>query len=131
MLAAAMSGGAIGWWGWFPQRLFIGMIVVMAALFVLNRRLYQFFFRKKGAKVASQAILAHWFYLFYSGLAFVTCCMLELTRGGFRSFVRGVRFAAVRRKLRLRPSVLYTGNTRDSRIRKDEKSETVIQTASE
>ena len=40
------------------------------ALLLLNAQLYQFFRRKRGLGFALHAIPWHWFYLFYSGVAF-------------------------------------------------------------
>jgi len=41
------------------------------ALFVINFPVYQFFYRKRGFLFAVRVLPWHWFYYFYSGLAFV------------------------------------------------------------
>lgn len=43
----------------------------MIALFILNLPLYNFFQKKRGLGFALKAVFWHWFYYFYSGLAFL------------------------------------------------------------
>lgn len=64
LLLGALLGG--GWWpGLF---ILVGLLIVL--LLMLNARLYRFFWRKRGLRFAVQAMPWHWFYFFYSGLAF-------------------------------------------------------------
>jgi len=58
-------------------------LALAGALLILNRPLYAFFLRKRGAWFALAAILWHWFYYFYSGFSF--------TLGTLRYFRRGAR----------------------------------------
>jgi len=41
------------------------------ALFIMNRPIYQFFYKKRGIVFLLQTIPLHWLYFFYSGVAFV------------------------------------------------------------
>jgi hypothetical protein len=43
---------------------------MMLLLLALNAPLYRFFWRRRGLRFAVQALLWHWFYYSYSGLAF-------------------------------------------------------------
>jgi GT2 family glycosyltransferase len=55
----------------FWQPLAVAAAGVMALiLLTLNSPLYRFFLRKRGLRFALQAIPWHWFYFFYSGVAF-------------------------------------------------------------
>ena len=49
-----------------------------ATLLVLNQRLYRFFLRKRGLGFALRVIPTHWAYFFYSGLAWIFCCLEHL-----------------------------------------------------
>ncbi|MBD2305750.1 glycosyltransferase family 2 protein [Chroococcidiopsis sp. FACHB-1243] len=55
------------WWSGF---LAVALGICMALLF-LNLPVYRFFWRKRGIRFALQVIPWHWFYYFYSGLAFI------------------------------------------------------------
>ena len=44
---------------------------ILLLLVVINRKLYTFFFTHRGLAFALEAILWHWFYYFYCGLAFL------------------------------------------------------------
>ncbi|MGH7962576.1 MAG: glycosyltransferase family 2 protein [Candidatus Binatia bacterium] len=55
--------------GWWPAAR-VPAAVLVVALLVLNASLYHFFWRKRGFQFAVRAILWHWLYYFYSGLAF-------------------------------------------------------------
>ncbi|PZO14487.1 MAG: glycosyl transferase [Leptolyngbya foveolarum] len=62
-LMAALS---IGW----PSLLWVvGVLILM--LLAVNWSVYQFFYRKRGALFTCKVLPWHWFYYFYSGLAFV------------------------------------------------------------
>jgi glycosyltransferase involved in cell wall biosynthesis len=54
---------------WTPWLLVPAGVCTMGLL-LLNRDLYRFFRKKRGACFAVVAILCHWIYFFYSGLAF-------------------------------------------------------------
>jgi len=56
--------------GWWPGMLVVGSALILLLL-MINNPLYQFFKKKRGLRFAVQAIPWHWFYYFYSGLAFV------------------------------------------------------------
>ena len=54
----------------FDQRLLIFAVFFMILLLGLNWDLYRFFKNKRGLGFAERTIPWHWFYFFYSGLAF-------------------------------------------------------------
>ena len=54
---------------WIPW-LFVPAVFLMVLLVVLNRDLYRFFKDQRGLGFAVKTIPWHWFYFFYSGLAF-------------------------------------------------------------
>lgn len=54
---------------WRPE-LFAVAAVLSASLLIMNRALYGFFLSKRGLGFTIKAIPWHWFYYFYSGLAF-------------------------------------------------------------
>ena len=68
VLIYGLLAALIGAWCWSGFALFAGMAALL--LLVLNAPLYHFFQRKRGLWFALQAILWHWFYYLYSGLAF-------------------------------------------------------------
>ena len=55
------------WWSGF---LAVALGICLSLLF-LNLPVYHFFWRKRGIRFALQVIPWHWFYYFYSGLAFI------------------------------------------------------------
>ena len=55
---------------WFIPWLFPLVVILMSMLLGLNWDLYRFFKDKRGLNFALKAIPWHWFYFFYSGLAF-------------------------------------------------------------
>lgn len=57
----------VGWW--WPH-FFIVFGVLVLSLFIINNPLYKFFFNKRGFWFMIGTIPWHWFYYFYSGLAF-------------------------------------------------------------
>lgn len=69
ILTYGLLGALIGA-GWWPGSLAVAGAVILALL-ALNAPLYRFFWRKRGLRFAIQTIPWHWFYYFYSGLAFV------------------------------------------------------------
>ncbi|MDY7013341.1 MAG: glycosyltransferase family 2 protein [Cyanobacteriota bacterium] len=56
-------------WFWGAIAL-VPVSLLCVALFILNASVYQFFYRKCGLIFTMQVIPWHWFYYFYSGLAF-------------------------------------------------------------
>ena len=76
-LAAALLGT-----GWWSGSLALASVLLLSLL-ALNMPLYRFFQRKRGLWFTIQAIPWHWFYYFYSGLAFaigITRHMLHMGR---------------------------------------------------
>jgi GT2 family glycosyltransferase len=49
----------------------LASLLSMAGLILLNSDLYRFFYFRKGLKFTFMAVLCHWLYFFYSGLAFL------------------------------------------------------------
>jgi len=68
MLTYGLLGALLGAWRW-PSSLVIAGALILSLL-ALNAPLYRFFRRKRGLHFAVQTVLWHWFYYFYSGLAF-------------------------------------------------------------
>lgn len=56
---------------YYLPTIFILSSVCIIGLLILNIKVYSFFFYKKGILFTLPAILWHWFYYFYSGLAFL------------------------------------------------------------
>jgi GT2 family glycosyltransferase len=54
----------------FVPKLFLAIFIWMLLLLLLNLDLYRFFKNKRGLGFAVKTIPWHWFYFFYSGLAF-------------------------------------------------------------
>jgi len=69
MLTYGLLGALVGAW-WWPGSLAVAGALSLSLL-ALNTPLYRFFQRKRGLRFAVQTIPWHWFYFFYSGLAFV------------------------------------------------------------
>jgi glycosyltransferase involved in cell wall biosynthesis len=67
-----------------------------AALLWLNREVYAFFVRRRGWGFALRAVLAHWFYYFYSGTVFMLLCALHFLRLPFRSFRGKTNYSGIR-----------------------------------
>jgi hypothetical protein len=59
----------------FPNPVLIALFVlgVLTALIILNRHLYQFFFKRKGFLFTLQAVFCHLLYYCYSGMTFLLC----------------------------------------------------------
>jgi GT2 family glycosyltransferase len=66
---------------WWPGFLFFSLISALVLL-VLNGPVYRFFLHKRGLWFALRVIPWHWFYYFYSGLAFAIGGLRHLLRGG-------------------------------------------------
>lgn len=62
-----------------PQLLLL-IVVLLAAIPVLNHRLYRFFFQRKGLAFAIQAFPLHLLYYLYSAITFVLCWFTHLFR---------------------------------------------------
>jgi len=71
-----------------PRLLVFAMVVAMALL-ALNWRLYCFFYDKRGLLFALKTIPWHWFYFFYSGLAFCIGFVNRKSERIPRSLLRG------------------------------------------
>jgi glycosyltransferase involved in cell wall biosynthesis len=56
---------------WSEPIALVGVGAVAGILFILNAPLYRFFVKKRGYVFAFQALLWHWLYFLYSGVAFV------------------------------------------------------------
>jgi glycosyltransferase involved in cell wall biosynthesis len=67
-LTYGLLGALVGTWRWPGSLALAGALVL--SLLSLNAPLYCFFWRKRGVRFAVQTIPWHWFYYFYSGLAF-------------------------------------------------------------
>lgn len=78
VLTYGFLGALVGAW-WWPGSLVLGGALALALL-ALNAPLYCFFHRKRGLRFAVQTIPWHWFYYFYSGLAFVMGVARHLIR---------------------------------------------------
>lgn len=74
-----------------------GLVLATTTLLLLNRELYSFFWRKRGSRFASGAILAHWLYLFYSGIVFLFCFAAEILQDRLRSPTIGPETERLRR----------------------------------
>jgi len=88
-LAAAFIIILTGLVKWPLAEIAVALVLTPSTLLLLNSPLYRLLWRKRGAKFACGAVLAHWAYLFYSGAAFVFCCVMELLRVPFRSATTG------------------------------------------
>ena len=68
----------------FVPWLLVATVFLMVLLFGLNWDLYRFFKNKRGLNFAVKTIPCHWFYFFYSGLAFsIGFAKYQLKRLGF------------------------------------------------
>lgn len=76
MLTYGLLGALVGA-SWWPSSLAVAGVLSLSLL-ALNVPLYRFFWRKRGLRFAIQAIPWHWFYYFYSGLAFAIGIALYL-----------------------------------------------------
>ena len=65
---------------WWPSSLGVAGILVLILL-ALNAPLYSFFWRRRGLWFTMQTVPWHWFYYFYSGLAFAIGVVRFLIRG--------------------------------------------------
>jgi len=57
------------------------IILLTLSLLALNHRVYRFFLEKRGFVFALAAVPTHWFYYFYSGLAWACCCAAHFASG--------------------------------------------------
>ena len=65
MALVALLGTAVTSWAW------IIFIMAIVQLIWLNRHFYQFLWQKRGFLFLLQAMPMHWFYFFYTGIAFL------------------------------------------------------------
>jgi glycosyltransferase involved in cell wall biosynthesis len=72
-----LAAGVSGWW-WPRSFVVVGLIVCL--LLLLNAPVYRFFWRKRGLWFALRTVPWHWFYYFYSGLAFAVGVVASLFR---------------------------------------------------
>src|SRR6185503_94927 len=63
---------------WQPA-VWLGVPAAALALFVLNRHLYRFLAQKRGVGFAARALIPHWLYYFYNGLAFAAGALIYVT----------------------------------------------------
>jgi glycosyltransferase involved in cell wall biosynthesis len=82
LLTFGLVGTVVGA-GWWPGALVVAGGLILALL-ALNAPLYRFFWHKRGLGFAVRTIPWHWFYFFYSGLAFAVSVVRYLSRGGNR-----------------------------------------------
>jgi hypothetical protein len=62
----------------FPADIFfMASLALIAALLILNRKMYGFFYRERGPKFAIMAIPLHFLYYFYSSSSFAACWLLH------------------------------------------------------
>ena len=68
VLACGLAASLVAaWW----RIGFLGLAAALGVLLLfLNTPLYRFFYRKRGIRFALQAVSWHWFYYFYSSIAF-------------------------------------------------------------
>ena len=97
VLITGLVAGLVGLASLSPRILATGLLLATTTLLVLNRELYSFFWRKRGSRFASGAILAHWLYLLYSGIVFLFCLAAEVLRDRFRSPTIGPETERLRR----------------------------------
>jgi glycosyltransferase involved in cell wall biosynthesis len=58
--------------------LLTSVLVIVLLLLALNYRVYRFFWKQRGLAFAMAAVLTHWLYYFYSGLAWAYCYTAHL-----------------------------------------------------
>ncbi len=68
ILAYLLLAALIGGWWWSPSFVLAGLFAF--SLFIVNSPLYSFFLNQRGFWFMIRTIPWHWFYYFYSGLAF-------------------------------------------------------------
>jgi glycosyltransferase involved in cell wall biosynthesis len=91
LVAIALPAAALGWlpaWASAKWLLAAGAAAALALL-ALNWRVYRWFAERRGWSFAAGAVLAHWFYYFYSGAVFALCTAEHQVRGMFGAARRG------------------------------------------
>jgi len=78
VLTYGLLGALVGTGWWLGSLAIAGGAIL--ALVILNAPVYRFFRRKRGLRFALKVIPWHWFYFFYSGLAFVIGIIQHHTR---------------------------------------------------
>ena len=69
----AIAAMALGWYDW---RFLPSLALLLGALTLLNRRLYAFFYRKRGAAFAARAWTLHLLHHWYNGFSFAAGILL-------------------------------------------------------
>jgi glycosyltransferase involved in cell wall biosynthesis/4-amino-4-deoxy-L-arabinose transferase-like glycosyltransferase len=87
---------------WQPI-LFLGSLLAVLLLLILNRPLYHFFAQKRGPLFALGVIPFHWLYYFYNGLSFGLGTLLY-----WREEIRDRRFETKSRASRFKSQLLIT-----------------------
>lgn len=72
--------GALGRRGWWSGVGGLFAVMSAAGLIVLNRSVYQFLTRKRGGGFMLRSIPWHWFYFFYSGVAYAIALIRVKTK---------------------------------------------------
>ena len=75
--------------GFLIKSFLIPAAVAMVLLFTINYSFYSFFKKKKGLFFALMVIPFHWFYFFYSGIAFGTVIIINLVERTFSLSPKG------------------------------------------
>jgi glycosyltransferase involved in cell wall biosynthesis len=81
---------------WKPAALMVAISIALL-LWILNARLYTFFYRRRGFRFMIGAVLLHWFYYLYSSAAFAAAVLRHLFRGAFSRAMRFCKAASLER----------------------------------
>ncbi|KPA11793.1 family 2 glycosyl transferase [Candidatus Magnetomorum sp. HK-1] len=65
----------------FNTWMIVPILFCMSVLFILNKDLYVFFYNKHGWKFLIKSIGWHWFYFFYSAIAFISVYFKKMVTG--------------------------------------------------
>ena len=85
-----VSSGLVGLWilatllSVLEPRLACFVVALPLGVLILNWRLYQFFFQKRGFRFAVTAFVAHFVYYLYSGITFAACWSMNLVAKSLR-----------------------------------------------
>lgn len=78
---------SLAWALWKPRAL-VAAVAIATILTILNRRLYAFFYRKRGFIFVLAATLLHWLYFLYSSGAFAAAALRHCLRSAFTRVMR-------------------------------------------